>query len=39
VGPIYDQSGKLVAAAGTPMKPEMIDGMNFFVKGVVGTLH
>ncbi len=39
VGPIYDQSGKLVAAAHTPMTPAAIDSMNFFVKGVVGTLH
>jgi basic membrane lipoprotein Med (substrate-binding protein (PBP1-ABC) superfamily) len=37
-GPIYHQSGKLLVAKGEKMKPEMINGMNFFVKDVVGTL-
>lgn len=37
-GPIYDQSGKLIVEKGAMMKPAVIEGMNFFVKGVVGTL-
>ena len=38
VGPMYDQSGKQILAAGATMPEAQIDGMNFFVKGVVGTM-
>ncbi|WP_031404560.1 BMP family ABC transporter substrate-binding protein [Thiomonas sp. FB-Cd] len=37
-GPIYGQDGKLVVAAGHVLPRPKVDAMNFFVKGVVGTL-
>lgn len=37
-GPITGQDGKPVLAAGTPMPMEQLESMQFFVKGVVGTI-
>ncbi|MGM0875702.1 MAG: BMP family ABC transporter substrate-binding protein [Bacillota bacterium] len=37
-GPIYDQAGKLKVAEGEKMPDEDILGMNWFVKGVNGTV-
>ena len=37
-GPIYDQSGKLQLKAGQVATAQQIAGLNYLVKGVVGTL-
>ena len=37
-GPIYDQSGKVKLAAGTAATAQQLSGLNYLVKGVVGTL-
>ncbi|MDB5841926.1 MAG: rane protein [Herminiimonas sp.] len=38
MGPIVDQSGKEVAAAGKEPEIGMLKGMNFYVKGVEGSI-
>ena len=38
-GPIAAQDGKPVLPAGTKMPMEQLESMNFFVKGVVGTVQ
>jgi len=37
-GPIKDQSGKVVVAAGKTADDGMLAGMNFYVEGVVGSI-
>jgi len=37
-GPIKDQSGKIVVAAGKVADDGMLAGMNFYVEGVVGSM-
>jgi basic membrane protein A len=37
-GPIYNQSGKLVLKAGQVATAQQLAGLNYLVKGVVGTL-
>ena len=37
-GPLYDQDGKLVLAAGGIRSERAMLGMDFFVQGVIGTL-
>jgi basic membrane protein A and related proteins len=37
-GPMLGQNGKEILAAGKPMDMEMLESMNFFVKGVIGTI-
>ena len=37
-GPIVDQSGKEVVAAGKEAEIGMLKGMNFYVKGVEGSI-
>ena len=37
-GPIKDQSGKVVIAAGATADDGMLAGMNFYVEGVVGSI-
>jgi simple sugar transport system substrate-binding protein/basic membrane protein A len=37
-GPIYDQSGKLQLKAGQVATAQQIAGLNYLVKGVIGTL-
>jgi basic membrane protein A len=38
VGPLVDQSGKEILAAGKEADDGMIKGMNFYVKGVEGSI-
>jgi basic membrane protein A and related proteins len=37
-GPMMGQDGKEILAAGKPMAMEMLESMNFFVQGVIGTI-
>jgi basic membrane protein A len=37
-GPLTGQDGKELLPAGKPMEMEMLESMNFFVKGVIGTI-
>ncbi len=37
-GPMHDQQGKLVVAAGSKLPRARVDAMDFFVQGVVGSL-
>lgn len=37
-GPLTGQDGKEVLASGKPMPMETLESMNFFVKGVIGTI-
>lgn len=37
-GPMTGQDGKELLPAGKPMPMEMLESMNFFVKGVIGTI-
>jgi basic membrane protein A and related proteins len=37
-GPMMGQDGKEILAAGKPMSMEMLESMNFFVQGVIGTI-
>lgn len=37
-GPIYGQDGKEIVPAGSKLPRDKVDAMNFFVKGVIGTL-
>jgi basic membrane protein A len=38
-GPMTSQDGKAILPAGTRMSMEQLESMNFFVKGVVGTVQ
>lgn len=38
-GPLTAQDGKELLSAGKPMAMEQLESMNFFVKGVVGTIQ
>jgi basic membrane protein A len=37
-GPMTGQDGKAILPAGKPMDTEMLESMNFFLKGVIGTI-
>lgn len=37
-GPMTAQDGKPILAAGTPMPMEQLESMQFFIKGVIGTV-
>ncbi|MGZ3159572.1 MAG: BMP family ABC transporter substrate-binding protein, partial [Burkholderiaceae bacterium] len=37
-GPLVDQSGKVIVPAGKEADIDMMKSMNFYVKGVVGTI-
>jgi basic membrane protein A len=37
-GPMTGQDGKAILSAGTPMPMEMLESMDVFVKGVIGTI-
>lgn len=37
-GPLYNQDGKLVVAAGETLNDEQLWNMDYFVKGIIGTM-
>lgn len=37
-GPLYSQDGELVITAGETLSDEQLWGMNYFVKGIIGTM-